>query len=193
MKVLIVALFTLLSLSLSAQNVLMKGRDTIAFTGEQSSYYVELLNNVSAEELHFICTKYNVRFVFRNEQDLKQTMSEYYENGFVIVDWDLTKNEKALLKKYEKIQFSDGTKDVSKSSKGTISAGTHLQRAGRLKNASIVAITGSATTASVLIAADPINAPTAGLIGTLGAITSLGLNIAGNMELIAAGKAMNKE
>jgi len=47
MKVLTIALFTLFSLSLSAQNVIIKGKDTIALTGEQTSYYIDLLNAVS--------------------------------------------------------------------------------------------------------------------------------------------------
>ena len=67
--------------------------------------------------------------------------------------------------------------------------GDHLQRAGRYKNASIAVLLGSGTTAYALIAADPINGPTASIIGVVGGLVSLGLNIAGNMELIAAGKA----
>jgi hypothetical protein len=51
---------------------------------------------------------------------------------------------------------------------------------------------GSGTTAYALIAADPINGPTAFIIGVAGGLVSLGLNIAGNMELIAAGKAENR-
>ena len=65
--------------------------------------------------------------------------------------------------------------------------GDHLQRAGRYKNASIAILFGSGTTAYALIAADPINGPTASIIAVAGGIASLGLNIAGNMELIAAG------
>lgn len=72
---------------------------------------------------------------------------------------------------------------------GNISAGDHLQRAGRYKNASIAVLFGSGTTAYALIAADPINGPTASIIGVAGGLVSLGLNIAGNMELIAAGKS----
>ena len=68
----------------------------------------------------------------------------------------------------------------------------HLQRAGRYKNASIAVLLGSGTTAYALIAADPINGPTASIIGVAGGLVSLGLNIAGNMELIAAGKAENR-
>ena len=70
--------------------------------------------------------------------------------------------------------------------------GDHLQRAGRYKNASIAILFGSGTTAYALIAADPINGPTASIIAAAGGIASLGLNIAGNMELIAAGKAENR-
>ena len=70
--------------------------------------------------------------------------------------------------------------------------GDHLQRAGRYKNASIAILFGSGTTAYALIAADPINGPTASIIAVAGGIASLGLNIAGNMELIAAGKAENR-
>jgi len=70
--------------------------------------------------------------------------------------------------------------------------GDHLQRAGRYKNASIAVLLGSGTTAYALIAADPINGPTASIIGVAGGLVSLGLNIAGNMELIAAGKAENR-
>jgi len=192
MKVLTVALFTLFSLTLSAQNVLIKGKDTIALTGEQTSYYIDLLNAVSPEELHFICISYDDRrFNFENEKDLIATMSGYTENDDAL-DWVLTRNEKILLKKFEKIQFREWKNSKRKPS-NNISAGDHLQRAGRYKNASIAVLVGSGTTTYALIAADPINGPSASIIGVAGGLVSLGLNIAGNMELIAAGKAMNKE
>ena len=189
MKVLTIALFTLFSLSLSAQNVLIKGKDTIALTDEQTYHYIDLLNAVSPEELHFICISYNDRrFNFENEKDLIATMSGYIENDDAL-DWVLTRNEKMLLKKFEKIQFRQYFSTAAKPS-NNISAGNHLQRAGRYKNASIAVLFGSGTTAYALIAADPINGPTASIIGVVGGLVSLGLNIVGNMELIAAGKAI---
>jgi hypothetical protein len=194
MKANLLALFLFISTVSVAQQqgVIMKGLDTLAITGPQSSYYIEFLNTVSPKDLHFICTSYkDNRFSFKYKADLIATMSEYIDNQ-ATTNWVLTKNEKILLKEFEKIQFREWKNSKSKPS-NNISAGDHLQRAGRYKNASVAVLLGSGTTAYALIAADPINRPTASIIGVAGGLVSLGLNIAGNMELIAAGKAMNKE
>ena len=193
MKANLLTLFLFIStVSVAQQGVIMKGLDTLAITGPQSSYYIEFLNTVSPKDLHFICTSYkDNRFSFKYKEDLIATMSEYIDNQ-ATTNWVLTKNEKILLKEFEKIQFREWKNSKSKPS-NNMSVGDHLQRAGRYKNASIAVLLGSGTTAYALIAADPINGPTASIIGVVGGLVSLGLNIAGNMELIAAGKAMNKE
>ena len=192
MKANLLTLFLFIStISFAQQGVIMKGQDTLAITGPQSSYYIEFLNTVSPKDLHFICTSYkDKRFSFKYNEDLIATMSEYIDNK-AATNWVLTKNEKILLKKYKEIQFAEWKRSKAKST-NNMTAGEHLQRAGRYKNASIAILFGSGTTTYALIAADPINGPTASIIAVAGGIASLGLNIAGNMELIAAGKAENR-
>jgi len=197
MKLLTTIAAVLISISAFSQEKLIfdgggiKGQETITFT---TSYYgdeIILLNSLSPEALHFICALYqDKRLNFEYEKDLIATMSGYLEDEEAAA-LILTKSEKKLLKKYKEIQFAEWKKSKIKPS-NNISSGDHLQRAGRYKNASIAILFGSGTTAYALIAADPINGPTASIIAVAGGIASLGLNIAGNMELIAAGKAENR-
>ena len=222
MRTLIVAFCSLISLSLSAQTFIVRGQDTIASTSNQRTYLIDLFNDLSPENLHYITTQYvDNKFSFKDEEDLRSTMSSYLNNGLVVVSWRLTNNERSLLKKYKKSELENYKKseiedwkkkeledwkrneslttirEVDNSETTTAvdnnnstTAGEHLRKAGRYKNTSIAILIGSGTAAGALILADPIAAT---VIGTVGSLASLALNIAGNMELIAAGRALDSK
>ena len=181
------------------QQAIFKDQDTVVVfpSDKESTYYLDIQTNLTPEELHSITLKHaNYNFGFRDNEDLRLTMSSYMEDGKVVASWKLTDNEQRLLKKYKKMAFNDwkqSNKSSSPTSKNNVTAGEHLQRAGRYKNASIAILIGSTATATALISADPSNSSTATIIGAVGALASLGLNIAGNMELIAAGKAIDNK
>ena len=198
MRAFILTLFAFASLSLSAQESITRGQDTIAYTSPQGKFYnISIYNDLTAEELHYITSEYhNNNFSFRDNEDLRLTMSRYMEDGKVTANWELTQNEQRLLNKYNVLAikgWNQSNKSSSPTSKNNVTAGEHLQRAGRYKNASIAILIGSTATATALISADPSNSSTATIIGAVGALASLGLNIAGNMELIAAGKAIDNK
>ena len=108
MRTLIVAFCSLISLSLSAQAFIVKGQDTIASTSNQRTYLIDLFNDLSPENLHYITTQYvDNKFSFKDEEDLRSTMSSYLNNGLVVVNWRLTNNERSLLKKYKKSELEN--------------------------------------------------------------------------------------
>lgn len=114
MRTLIVAFCTLISLSLSAQAFIVRGQDTIASTSNQGTYLIDLFNDLSPENLHYLTKRYgDNKFSFKYEEDLRSTMSSYLNDGLVVVNWRLTKNEKSLLKKYKKRELEDWEKNES--------------------------------------------------------------------------------
>jgi len=197
MKTILLITMSLFGLTLCGQNdrVVLKNQDTVVIIPEdrESAYYLEVNTSLTPQELHSITAKYpEYSFYFKVKEDLFLTMSKYLDDGKILVDWNLTKNEKLLLKKFKKAQFAEWKNSSSSNnrqpSKKIVTTGDHLKRAGKYKNASIAVLVASLTASNALIQADPINGPTAAVIGITGGLISLGLNIAGNMELMAAGK-----
>tara|TARA_B110000971_G_scaffold120363_1_gene123250 strand:- start:218 stop:853 length:636 start_codon:yes stop_codon:yes gene_type:complete len=190
-----------------SQSAILKGQDTVVVfpSAESGVFQVEILTGLIPEELHSLTNKYSeYDYSFKDEEDLRSTMSSYLNDGFVVVNWQLTKNEKSLLKKYKQKAFKEWKKNESLTRRkvdnsettravdnnNSTTAGEHLRKAGRYKNTSIAILIGSGTAAGALISADPIAAT---VIGTVGSLASLALNIAGNMELIAAGRALDSK
>ena len=192
-----------------SQSAILKGQDTVVVfpSAESGVFQVEILTGLIPEELHSLTNKYSeYDYSFKDEEDLRSTMSSYLNDGLVVVNWQLTKNEKSLLNKYKQKAFNEWKKNESLTRRkvdnattigldnnNSTTAGEHLRKAGLYKNASIAILIGSATTATVLISADPINAPTATIIAAVGGLSSFVLNIAGNMQLIAAGRALDSK
>ena len=189
-----------------SQSAILKGQDTVVVfpSAESGVLQVEILTGLIPEELHSLTNKYSeYDYSFKDEEDLRSTMSSYLNDGYVVVNWWLTKNEKRLLKKYKQKAFNEWEKNESltkrKVDNGTTigldnnnstTASEHLRKAGIYKNESIAILIGSGLAAGGLISADPIAAT---VIGAVGGLASFVLNIAGNMQLIAAGRALDSK
>tara|TARA_R110002153_G_scaffold218089_1_gene370562 strand:+ start:829 stop:1731 length:903 start_codon:yes stop_codon:yes gene_type:complete len=99
-----------------SQSAILKGQDTVVVfpSAESGVFQVEILTGLIPEELHSLTNKYSeYDYSFKDEEDLRSTMSSYLNDGYVVVNWRLTKNEKSLLKKYKKRELEDWKKNES--------------------------------------------------------------------------------
>ena len=128
MKLLTTIAAVLISVSAYSQESITRGQDTIAYTSPQGEIYnISIYNDLTAEELHYITSEYrNNNFTFRDNEDLRLTMSRYMEDGSVTANWELTQNEQRLLNKYN-VLAKQSNKSSSPTSKNNVTVREYLQ------------------------------------------------------------------
>ena len=185
----------LLPLFLHAQNQtgIKKGDKTIVVfpSSLELGSSAEILQSITPSELHQLILKYNeYSFKFKEKKDLIETMSSYFSvEGLVDVDFDLTPTEVKLIRKYN----SYLERDLKVQRIASTKASKHLTRAGIYKNASIATGIITAGASYSLISSDPGIQETAAAIAISGSIVAVILNVAGNFQLIKAGRKLEKE
>jgi len=128
MKLLTTIAAVLISISAFSQEYITRGQDTIAYTSPQGEIYnISIYNDLTAEELHYITSEYrNNNFTFRDNEDLRLTMSRYMEDGSVTANWELTQNEQRLLNKYN-VLAKQSNKSSSPTSKNNVTVREYLK------------------------------------------------------------------
>ena len=135
MKLLTTIAAVLISISAYSQESITRGQDTIAYTSPQGEIYnISIYNDLTAEELHYITSEYrNNNFTFRDNEDLRLTMSRYMEDGSVTANWELTQNEQRLLNKYN-VLAKQSNKSSSPTSKNNVTVQSNKSSSPTSKN-----------------------------------------------------------
>ena len=177
MKQIAIFLLLLSAIGTQAQSrgylVTMNDNDTIGVIGGKLVIFTQELDSELKTDIAKRFNK-NGKYLTKKKAKLgnKKFENDYYNYNSV---------DKQVYKK----QFNAGV-DNSNST----TAGEHLRKAGFYKNESIAILFSSGLAAGGLISSDPIAAT---VIGAVGGLASFVLNIAGNMQLIAAGRALDSK
>ena len=203
MKKLLLLLLFLSSNHLLCQTVTSQD-DNIELRGDvvgeiTSIHYqeAELTKELTPEDFH-ILTVMNpgYSFNFENSDNFYSLMKRYDSEE---ISWELTVEEKRNLKKFQSLRKynygsnQNGQSEQSQSlGKNSVNSGQNLIRAGLFKNLALVITPAAILTSSVLNEASSQNAEVARSITTIGIATSVGFYIAGNIQLILAGKKLKQ-
>ena len=177
MKQIAIFLLLLSAIGTQAQSrgylITMNDNDTIGVIGGKLVIFTQELDSELKTDIAKRFNK-NGKYLTKKKAKLgnKKFENDYYNYNSV---------DKQVYKK----QFNAGV-DNSNST----TAGEHLRKAGFYKNESIAILLSSGLAAGGLISSDPIAAT---VIGAVGGLASFVLNIAGNMQLIAAGRALDSK
>ena len=203
MKKLLLLLLFLSSNHLLCQTVTSQG-DNIKLRGDvvgeiTSIHYheAELTKELTPEDFHILTVMNPVySFNFENSDNFYSLMKRYDSEE---ISWELTLEEKRNLKKFKSLRkYNYGSNQNRQSEqslslgKSSVNSGQNLIRAGLFKNLALVITPAAILTSSVLNEASSQNAEVARSITTIGIAASVGFYIAGNIQLILAGKKLKQ-
>ena len=211
MKKLLLLVVLLTSNYLLCQTITSQG-DYIKLRGEivgeiTSVHYreAELTKELVPEDFH-ILTVMNpgYRFNFENSGNFYSLMKRYDSE---VISWELTMEENRNLKTFHSNRKYNYRSNLNRQSeqhlslqseqshsprKNSVNSGQNLIRAGLFKNLALVITPAAILTSSVLNEASSQNVEVARSITTIGIATSVGFYIAGNIQLILAGKKLKQ-
>ena len=188
MKKLLLLLLLLTSSQLLCQSITSVG-DYIQLRGDiigeiTSVDYREakLTQELTPEDFHILTVmKPGYKFYFETPDNMYYLMKLYDSE---VISWELTIEENRNLKKFNSIQ---------REKKTFVNSGQNLIRAGIFKNLALASAPVAILISNILNEASNQNAEVARSITTIGVATSVGFYIAGNIQLIMAGKNLQKK
>lgn len=141
----------------------------------------KLTQELTPEDFHILTVmKPGYKFYFETPDNMYYLMKLYDSE---VISWELTIEENRNLKKFNSIQ---------REKKTFVNSGQNLIRAGIFKNLALASAPVAIFISNILNEASNQNAEVARLITNIGAAASVGFYIAGNTQLIKAGKELKQ-